>query len=217
MFDNQQPPEDILEKVDPSSASTPSLPSLPGAMPEEMMVTADRPSKLIFLGIAAAIFLIIFGVYFLFFRNKNTVSTVPASQSTVPTVTNQAPSPTPVNTAPAPANLNNAAPLPSEPTTPSTATPTSLADTDGDTLTDSQETQIGTNPLVADTDSDGLTDGQEINIYKTNPLVVDTDGDGFQDCAEVKNGYNPNGPGKLLNLPATNSSTNSNAPVNGTR
>jgi hypothetical protein len=50
---------------------------------------------------------------------------------------------------------------------------------------------------LADTDGDGLTDGQEYVTYLTNPLIIDTDGDSFPDGAEVSNGYNPNGTGKL--------------------
>ena len=33
--------------------------------------------------------------------------------------------------------------------------------------------------------------------YKTNPNNPDTDGDGYLDGDEVKNGYDPNGDGKL--------------------
>lgn len=51
--------------------------------------------------------------------------------------------------------------------------------------------------LKLDTDLDGLFDWEEIEIYGTNPFASDTDGDGFLDGNEVKNGYNPNGPGKL--------------------
>jgi len=47
-------------------------------------------------------------------------------------------------------------------------------DTDGDTIPDAVETYIGTDPTKADTDGDGYNDGEEI-----------------------KNGYNPFGPGKL--------------------
>ena len=53
---------------------------------------------------------------------------------------------------------------------------------------------------ATDTDKDTLSDYNEIYVYKTDPFNPDTDGDGFKDGAEVKNGYNPNGPGKL---PAT--------------
>lgn len=47
-------------------------------------------------------------------------------------------------------------------------------DSDGDTIPDAVETYIGTDPAKADTDDDGYNDGEEI-----------------------KNGYNPFGPGKL--------------------
>ncbi|MBI5420760.1 MAG: hypothetical protein HZA35_00370 [Parcubacteria group bacterium] len=95
-------------------------------------------------------------------------------------------------------------------------------DTDGDGLTNAQETLLGTNPNNSDTDGDGhsdfdevkngynprgpgkaidsdhdgLTDDQEL-LYGTNPKNPDTDGDGHKDGDEVKNGYNPLGPGKL--------------------
>ena len=74
-------------------------------------------------------------------------------------------------------------------------------DTDNDGLTDQEETAAGTNAQVSDTDADGLSDYEEITLWKTNPLNPDTDGDGFSDGQEVKNGYNPNGEGKLLELP----------------
>ncbi|MEI6597045.1 MAG: hypothetical protein WCL13_02425, partial [bacterium] len=48
-----------------------------------------------------------------------------------------------------------------------------------------------------DTDQDGLDDQTEV-IYGTDLDNPDTDGDGFKDGEEVTNGYNPNGPGKLL-------------------
>ncbi|MDD5110040.1 MAG: hypothetical protein PHI63_02390 [Patescibacteria group bacterium] len=52
-----------------------------------------------------------------------------------------------------------------------------------------------------DTDGDGLSDFQEHNVYGTNWLKADTDGDGFLDGVEVKNGFDPNGPGRLPNMP----------------
>lgn len=73
-------------------------------------------------------------------------------------------------------------------------------DTDVDGLPDAQEQTLGTDPNNPDTDADNLTDREEVVVYKTNPLKVDTDGDGYADGAEVKNGYNPAGPGKLLDL-----------------
>ena len=50
--------------------------------------------------------------------------------------------------------------------------------------------------LSADADGDGLTKDEE-DYYQTDPEKADTDGDGYLDGQEVKNGYNPNGPGKL--------------------
>jgi len=73
-------------------------------------------------------------------------------------------------------------------------------DTDGDGLTDEEETELGTSLTSKDSDSDGLYDREEVKVYKTNPLKRDTDGDGNSDGNEVANGYNPNGSGPLLNL-----------------
>jgi len=58
-------------------------------------------------------------------------------------------------------------------------------DSDGDGLTNSEEAQIGTDPLNPDTDGDGLGDGEEVKTYATNPLVPDTDSDGLGDGEEV--------------------------------
>lgn len=74
------------------------------------------------------------------------------------------------------------------------------ADQDNDSLTDQEERELGTDPNKADTDDDGLFDREEVKVYKTNPLDRDTDKDGYMDGAEVKNGYNPNGEGKLFDL-----------------
>jgi hypothetical protein len=42
-----------------------------------------------------------------------------------------------------------------------------------------------------DSDGDQLTDIDETNIYGTDPFKFDTDGDGFDDGVEVNNGQNP--------------------------
>ncbi len=93
------------------------------------------------------------------------------------------------------------APVPLAPPAPPAPASPGL-DSDGDGLTDVQEQSLGTSPQNPDTDGDGLFDGEEVNIYHTDPLKVDTDADSYPDGVEVKNGYNPLGPGKLLNLPA---------------
>ncbi|GEM_PF-3001052 len=100
---------------------------------------------------------------------------------------------------------------PTQNTTPATKTePTTQAapktpeapgkDTDGDGLTDDEERVLGTDPTLPDTDGDGLTDREEVRVFGTDPLKTDTDGDGFSDGQEVKGGYDPKGPGKLLDI-----------------
>jgi hypothetical protein len=65
------------------------------------------------------------------------------------------------------------------------------ADTDGDGLSKSQETVLGTDPDDADTDQDGIDDGREIgrdgilNLWDTDPLDADSDDDGIADGAEI--------------------------------
>jgi len=70
-------------------------------------------------------------------------------------------------------------------------------DTDHDGVLDKVEQEKGTNIYSADTDDDGLTDYEELQVYGTNPLSGDTDGDGYFDGVEVRNGFNPAGPGSL--------------------
>lgn len=74
-------------------------------------------------------------------------------------------------------------------------------DTDGDGLTDVEEKEMGTDPRKPDTDSDGLSDKDEVEIYQTNPVNPDTDKDEVLDGIEVRRGDDPNGPGRLLELP----------------
>ena len=47
---------------------------------------------------------------------------------------------------------------------------TALADSDGDTLPDQEELELGTNPFAADTDFDGQSDFFETILTNTNPL-----------------------------------------------
>ncbi len=64
-------------------------------------------------------------------------------------------------------------------------------DLDFDGLTNKQEKEYGTNPLLADTDMDGLEDGYEILTSKTDPLKADTDEDGLDDYDEIELGLDP--------------------------
>lgn len=85
------------------------------------------------------------------------------------------------------------------PTT-NTSHQTPAVDTDGDGLTDSEESTLKTDIRLIDTDQDGLTDREEVRVYTTDPLDQDTDSDGYFDGEEVKRLYNPKGPGKLFNI-----------------
>ncbi len=80
-------------------------------------------------------------------------------------------------------------------------------DNDNDGLTNAEERALGTNLNAMDSDGDGLFDNEEVNTYKTDPLNVDSDGDGILDGTEVRSGNDPNGPGKLFNVPGTQSTT----------
>jgi len=65
------------------------------------------------------------------------------------------------------------------------------ADEEPDGLTNLEEWQNLTRPMVADTDSDGLEDGEEVDTYSTDPTDNDTDGDGYDDKFEVTNSSDP--------------------------
>jgi competence protein ComGC len=56
----------------------------------------------------------------------------------------------------------------------------------------------GLSEKYPDSDKDGLSDFEEISKYNADPFNFDTDGDGYKDGDEVKNGFNPNGEGKLI-------------------
>jgi hypothetical protein len=75
-----------------------------------------------------------------------------------------------------------------------------VADADGDGLSDAEEATLGTDPKRVDSDNDGLYDYEEEKAYKTDPLNSDTDGDGFKDGEEVRRKFDPNGSGNLLEL-----------------
>jgi len=52
--------------------------------------------------------------------------------------------------------------------------------------------------VLLDTDGDGLTDGNETAVYGTDPNNVDTDGDGISDGAEISGGTDPLVPETLI-------------------
>jgi len=59
-------------------------------------------------------------------------------------------------------------------------------DSDGDGLSNLDETKYGTNPYVADSDGDGLTDREEIMVYQTNANHADSNQNGVSDFDEAK-------------------------------
>ena len=65
------------------------------------------------------------------------------------------------------------------------------ADFDNDGLTNIDEFNFQTDPLNADTDGDGLSDGDETNIYYTDPTKKDSDNDTYEDGDEITNCYDP--------------------------
>ena len=164
-----------------ASAPAPQVPSAPAAghrgMPAALKVLLFFIAIAVVVGAAWAI------ARFLLSSPASQVPEVPAA---------------PEAAAPAPAPVEAPAVIPPSETL---AKPVEL-DTDLDGIMDAQEIQLGTNPNSPDTDGDGLTDREEISAYKTNPLISDTDGDGFADGVEVRNGYNPNGEGKLFQVPS---------------
>lgn len=59
-------------------------------------------------------------------------------------------------------------------------------DLDFDGLTNKQEKEYNTSPVLSDTDNDGLSDYDEIFVYKTDPTKPDTDNDGLNDYNEIE-------------------------------
>jgi hypothetical protein len=97
-------------------------------------------------------------------------------------------------------NINQVAPVTDTTNDAETSTPL-VRDSDGDGLLDEEEAEFRTDPKKIDSDNDGLTDRQEVKIYQTDPNRKDTDRDGFSDGEEVRQFYDPNGPGRLLDIP----------------
>jgi len=74
-----------------------------------------------------------------------------------------------------------------------------LDDSDGDGLSDAEETALGTNPYNPDTDGDGLSDGAEV-ANNTDPLNPDSDNDGLSDGDEIAAATDPTVPDVRLVL-----------------
>ncbi len=68
------------------------------------------------------------------------------------------------------------------------------SDKDNDGLSNSEEEELGTDPLNPDTDGDGLLDGEEVQRWNTDPTKRDTDGDGLMDNEEIAEKTDPRNP-----------------------
>lgn len=179
------PPDDIFEKVDPTKETSVSKVGRPvPAQPvpaAPVQYTAARRWPI--LAGAGVVLVLGAGVVAFFLMRKSAATPI---TNITPTQKNVNAEATTTNTTPA-QTLQNI---------------TAAPDKDADGLTDDREQELGTSLTKADTDGDGLADAEEVNIYITDPKRPDTDGDGNLDGAEVKKGYNPKGPGLLLDLEA---------------
>lgn len=78
-------------------------------------------------------------------------------------------------------------------TTIATTTPEIIATS---TVPVTVEPEIKSLTPAVDTDKDSVTDSEEA-LLGTNPAAIDSDGDGYGDLAELNSLYDPAGPGKL--------------------
>ena len=97
-------------------------------------------------------------------------------------------------------------PLSEEPEV-ATSTPEEITEQATTTPPTTSTTSPASLSLGVDTDGDGLTDKEEA-LLGTNNQVVDSDGDGYNDLVEIKNLYNPAGPGELIDNQAIQKFTN---------
>ena len=186
------------------AGSTPVPPPIPAAGAEEGGGGKKEKVKKIFIFaiLIIAVALIIFGIFWVLKKIDATLNKGAGEQKqeeslkeeAVPVIKEETEPETPT---PAPETEESSSPAESMFFPPSVTEPT---DSDQDGLTDEEEGALGTDINNTDTDSDGLFDREEVKVYKTNPLVPDTDGDGYSDGDEVRDGYNPVGPGKLYEI-----------------
>ncbi len=202
MFDSKQQPQDIFEGVEPpanlpvagiGSPASPA-PNLPTPPPSNPQIIQDKDLgsgghvwKTVVIVVIA--FLAMGLAAYLAFRLMNPVDkqTVADDDDT-----------TQADTEAAVADPDGKGPDDAQVSVPEVEV---VIDTDGDGLNNDQEQAAGTSVSKPDTDSDLLGDREEVQVYGTDPLRADTDGDSFADGQEVRSGYNPNGPGKILELP----------------
>lgn len=212
-----KPAEDILEGVDQPIKPAVFQPIIPipsvGHTPDDQELGVTDSKKFFVLGVIIVVIILIISIgylgikYFLDARisnnavinNNNSVIAPLASSSAdvIPENPNIVEKPIIETGTSTIATSTNENPEIIATTTGAIVEPMTIVDSDQDGLTDDEERLLGTDPNASDTDNDGLSDREELKVYNTNPLNADTDGDGYKDGDEVKNGYNPEGAGKL--------------------
>ncbi len=199
MFDNIKPADDMFDGVETGAAPAPvvsqpvsvSAPSVPDQTPttSEALTGGKSFNGKPIIIVVAIIFIVGTAATIAYFLLASREDASPAvSEAEVTPVTETEPSKTEEKT-----------PVVTPPVV--VTPPSDEVDRDKDGLSDQEEKELGTSPTNKDTDADGLFDKEEVKTYKTDPLDPDTDGDTYQDGAEVKGGYDPNGPGKLFEVP----------------
>lgn len=177
------------QKLKPVSGNAPLAPENSGSEIEISPPLLSKKGLFLIIGIVLVAAVAIGVGYSLWTSAKKNTTALPPSPSST---ANEQP-------------LPPASPVTEQPAAPAVEQPANQpainTDTDGDGLSDQEEKSLGTDAAKQDTDEDSLTDYEEVVLWKTNPLLPDTDGDTFLDGTEVKNGFNPLGSGKLLQLP----------------
>lgn len=210
------PPVSVIPEMSVTQTMTPRRES-PASMPTQMPVNSNSDGvlaaplgghKALIATIVLLSVIIVGGgavwAYYTFINPKD-VQVLPKNNGIVlvTTTTNTVPESQPVTTS------SNDGVLPGATSTDSRILfGEPVLDTDGDGLDDNVEKEKGTNMLAWDTDGDTLSDGDEVLTWKTDPLKTDTDGDTYDDAAEIKNGYNPNGEGKLFVINTSSTTAN---------
>jgi len=198
IFDDKNEPADIFADI-PSEKPLPAEPRPSGTTPlavgDSGVILESAPFGKKWVIIIVVLLLLAAGGVVAFMMLRGNGQPAPAAPAPEQPVVEPTPEPA-VEPAPEP-TVEPAPVVEPEPA----QEPTLEVDSDGDGLTDAQEGVLGTDPASVDTDGDGLSDREEVQVYGTDPLNPDTDGDTFSDGDEVKNRYNPNGEGRLDEIP----------------
>ncbi|MEK7618989.1 MAG: hypothetical protein AAB416_01965 [Patescibacteria group bacterium] len=192
-------PVDMFADTDKAKSSPAPLPTVGDLEDEEGSGNPLLNKKTILIAVGALVAITLIGIALQLFVFKKPTSQAPAQQQELQAPGEQAAQQAQDTAELAPSPNDGSQPSPQEQVAPVTAAPTT--DADGDGLTDEEETTLATDINLVDTDGDGLSDREEVKVYSTDPIKSDTDADGYSDGQEVKNGFDPKGQGKLLNVP----------------